>query len=106
VNLSPPAAASFTLTTTIGNHAYARTVVLRLRSLGAKATHEHDGRLLLRTHLITAQADEPVLRHAQRALSAYWRARMRGTGAAEMRKARRARQRRLMESLAGDKAAA
>lgn len=72
----PPATTQLAHVTTLGQHHTARTLVLRARSWGITVVHEHDRRLITRTHLLTLTGDHRTLLRFTRSWSWYLTGRM------------------------------
>ncbi|MFE3461352.1 hypothetical protein ACFXKD_27725 [Nocardiopsis aegyptia] len=85
--------------THLGNHATIRTLILRARIEGTEVVHEHDGRLIVRTHLLTLTGHPEPLRRFQSALSRYWRAQAAGMTALDLRRDDRRREQRMQDGI-------
>lgn len=78
-----------TLVTVLGHrrtgHAYARTVAMRARGRGLTVEHKHDGRALVRTHILTLRGPDESRKKFLKGWESYRRAQQRGDTAASMR---------------------
>lgn len=93
-----PSKVTLTIATPLGGHTYARTLTLRAQGFGLTVRHRHDGRLIIRTHLITLTGDRDNQNRFAAVWNRYAAARRRGDTAAGMRK-RREDTRRTIERL-------